>query len=150
MSAVLLESVLRGPDLREGAARESCQPTRCQYFYECTQCKNAAKAEGRRLLRVLFLRIGRLSSIQEQARLLSLVRRFKIPAQTGARRRVRISRSCTARGAFGVLNGAFQVHSELRSMTSSALAKTSGIRVAGIGIEQLLAIDSVVSNVRLP
>jgi len=37
---------------------------------------NVAKAEDRRLLRVLFLRIGRLSARSRTARLLSLVRAY--------------------------------------------------------------------------
>jgi len=46
--------------------------------------QNTAKAESRRLLRVLFLRIGRLSSYSRAARLLSLSRRivFKFLAQS--------------------------------------------------------------------
>ena len=67
------------PDLRARTARDHAN-RRVPVFLRMHAMQNAAEAEGWRLLRVLFLRIGRLSSYSRAARLLSLIRRiFSMP-----------------------------------------------------------------------
>ena len=61
MIDVLLESVLVCPVC--GFAKRETMPTdACQIFYECISCKNAAAPQAGRLLRLLFLRFGEVST----------------------------------------------------------------------------------------
>ena len=58
---MILESIITCPHC--ATAKSETMPTdACQFFYNCTGCGATAAAEARRLLRVLFLRLGSVSA----------------------------------------------------------------------------------------